>query len=265
MSLKLQQKRIFRIDLEDYEIEKRIEKKLAESESEEEVLVFGSNDGIYIPTGNCAKRIYSTESDVTALEVYKGELYYGKWNGEIRGASSYIRIAKRDYPVLSLKVWNGELYDADWNGEIHRTEEKLFSGTEYEFSPHIALRRGRVYALEVWNGELHDVGEYGKIYRTRDSKVIIEEDEPITYMRVWNGELYYVVNGRKIRRAEDRKVIIEENNESINKFEVWNGEFYYVANGRKIRRAEDRKVIVDLGKPIFCMRAVPRSVLKGLI
>jgi hypothetical protein len=46
---------------------------------------------------------------------------------------------------------------------------------------------------------------------------------------------------------------------------VWNGELYDAGEYGKIYRTRDSKVIVDLGKTIYCMRAVLRSVLKGLI
>ena len=83
--------------------------------------------------------------------------------------------------------------------------------------------------MEVWNGELYDAGYYKKIYRTRDSKVIAERNNWVYALAVWNGELYDA------------------------------GDY------ERIYRTRDSKVIVDLGKTISCMRAVPRSVLKGLI
>jgi len=57
MTLKLQQKKVFGIDLEKYKIEKRIEESLVESKSEEEVLVFGSNDGVYCFDGKSVKKL----------------------------------------------------------------------------------------------------------------------------------------------------------------------------------------------------------------
>jgi hypothetical protein len=45
---------------------------------------------------------------------------------------------------------------------------------------------------------------------------------------------------------------------------VWNGELYDAGSDGKIYRTRNSKVIVDLGKPIFSMLAVPRSVLKEL-
>jgi hypothetical protein len=40
---------------------------------------------------------------------------------------------------------------------------------------------------------------------------------------------------------------------------------YDAGEYKKIYRTMDSKVVVDLGKSIYCMLAVPRSVLRGLI
>jgi hypothetical protein len=88
MTLKLQQKKVFGIDWENYKIDKRIEKKLEESKSEEKVLVFGSKDGVYCFDENRVKQI-----------------------------------AERDDSVWALTVWNGELYDAGYYKKIYRTRD----------------------------------------------------------------------------------------------------------------------------------------------
>ena len=86
MSLKLEQRKVFGIDWENYRIDRRIERGLFESE--EEILVFGSNDGIYCFDGN-----------------------------------RVTQIAERDYPVRALAVWKGELYDAGFYEKIYRTRD----------------------------------------------------------------------------------------------------------------------------------------------
>ena len=55
MSLKLEQRKVFGIDWENYRIDRRIERSLFKSE--EEILVFGSKDGIYYFDGNNVKKI----------------------------------------------------------------------------------------------------------------------------------------------------------------------------------------------------------------
>jgi hypothetical protein len=74
MTLKLQQRRVFGIDFEDYKIDKRIEEKLVGSKSEE-VLVFGSSDGVYCFDGKIVKKIAERDGWVRTLEVWNGELY----------------------------------------------------------------------------------------------------------------------------------------------------------------------------------------------
>jgi hypothetical protein len=75
MTLKLNQRKVFGIDWENYKIDRRIEKSLVEGERE--VLVFGSYDGIYFFDGNSVKQIAERDDWVLALEVWNGELYDG--------------------------------------------------------------------------------------------------------------------------------------------------------------------------------------------
>jgi len=55
MSLKLEQRKVFGIDWENYRIDRKIEGSLFKSEKE--ILVFGSKDGIYYFDRNNVKKI----------------------------------------------------------------------------------------------------------------------------------------------------------------------------------------------------------------
>ena len=183
MTLKLQQKKVFGIDLDDYNIDKRIEKRLVEIKSRK-VLVFGSIDGIYYFDGSSVKKI-----------------------------------AKRNGVVTALEVCNGKLYDVGVDGKIYRT-----------INNEVVAKRGSfVRALEVWNRKLYDAGDYEKIYITSKSEVVAERDGWVRALEVWNGDLYDA--------GDYGKIYITMYNE----------------------------VVVDFGKPIYCMLAVPRSVLMGLV
>jgi len=190
MTLKLQQRKVFGIDLDNYRIDRRIEEKLVGSKSEEEVLVFGSSDGVYYFDGRIVKKI-----------------------------------AERNGPVMALEVWNRDLYDA---------------------------------------GYYRDAGYYHEIYRTIDNEVVAERDDWIRALKVWNGELYDAGDYRKIYRTMDNEVVAERNNRVLT-LEVLGGDLYDAGYYRKIYRTRDSKVVLDFGRPIFCMLAVPRSVLSGLI
>jgi len=180
MTLKLNQRKVFGIDLDNYKIDKRIEERLAGSKSEEEVLVFGSSDGVYYFDGKIVKKI-----------------------------------AVRNGPVMALKVFDGKLYDAGYYYEIYRTMD----------SKVVAERDDWTMALEVLGGVLYDAGLYRKIYRTMDNEIVAKRDDWVMTLEVFDGKLYDA------------------------------------GNYGRIYRTMDNEVVVDLGKPIFCMLAVPRSVL----
>ena len=76
MTIKLEQKKLFGIDLENFSIDRRIEERI-EKRSEDEILVFGSRNGIYAFDGKEVKRIARRDSCVWALAVWNGELYDG--------------------------------------------------------------------------------------------------------------------------------------------------------------------------------------------
>jgi hypothetical protein len=121
MTLKLRQRRVFGIDLENYKIDKRIEEKLVGGKSEEEVLVFGSIDGVYFFDGKIVKKIAEREASVRALEVFGGRLYDAGYYNEIRRTMDNEVAAERDDAVMALKVFGGELYDATYDGKIRIT------------------------------------------------------------------------------------------------------------------------------------------------
>jgi hypothetical protein len=102
MSLKLQQNKVFGIDWKNYKIDKRIEKKLEESKSEEEVLVFGSRDGVYCFDGNRVKQIAERDNWVRALAVWNGELYDGGAYGKIYRSMDSKVVVDLGKPILSM-------------------------------------------------------------------------------------------------------------------------------------------------------------------
>jgi hypothetical protein len=163
MSLKLEQRKVFGIDWENYRIDRRIERSLFESE--EEILVFGSKDGIYCFDGNNVKKIVERDNMVWDLVVWNGELYDAAGKKIYRTRDNRV-VAERDASIYALAVWNGELYDAGNYRKIYRTRGNRV----------VAERDASVVALVVWNGELYDA-TWTTIYRTRDNKVILDSGE----------------------------------------------------------------------------------------
>jgi hypothetical protein len=156
--MKLKQNKLFGINLEDFKIDKKIEERIKE---EEEVLVFGSSDGVYAYDGKKVKKIAERDGWVYALTVYNNELYDG---GSYRKIYRTLRneiVAERDGSVLALTVYNNELYDGGTHGKIYRTLDNKV----------VAERDDWVYALAVYKGELYDGGDYG-LYNTFTNKMI---------------------------------------------------------------------------------------------
>jgi hypothetical protein len=116
-SMILEQKKFFGIDLENIENIKRVEEGL---NRDEEVLVFGTNDGVYVWDGRTIMNIAKRDGWVITLAVLNGVLYDGGRYGKIYNTFKNKVVAERDKEVTALAVLNGELYDGGVYG-IRRT------------------------------------------------------------------------------------------------------------------------------------------------
>jgi len=121
MTLKLNQRKVFGIDLDNYKIDKRIEEKLVGSKSEEEVLVFGSTDGVYYFDGRIVKKIAERNGPVMALRLWNGELYDAGYYRKVYRTMDNEFVAERYGWIMALEVFDGELYDAGYYYGIYRT------------------------------------------------------------------------------------------------------------------------------------------------
>ena len=86
-------------------------KKNVEILTAEEVLVFGSTDGVYAYNNNQAVRIAERDRWVNALAVYNGELYDGGNYGKVFRTLTGEAVAERNEWVRALAVCGGVLYD----------------------------------------------------------------------------------------------------------------------------------------------------------
>jgi len=106
MSIKLEQGKIFGIDLESFKMDKKIEREI-EGENKDEVLVFGSDDGVYVFDGRKVERI-AERNKVLALAVWNGELYDAGYRKIYRTRDSKV-VVNFGKPIYSMIACNKDV------------------------------------------------------------------------------------------------------------------------------------------------------------
>jgi len=253
--IRVTQKKLFGLDLEEYKVDRRIERI---NNQYDQVLVIGANSGVYVYDGKKISKIAERDGSVVALVVLDGKLYDVAAEGKNRiyeTLSSRV-IARRDEDISALTVYNGKLYDA--TGEFPKAWGKIYETLSNKV---IAEREGWICVLTVINGELYDAG-YSGIYKTLSNTLIAERDFGTCALISDDNGKIYDAGYYGVYETLSNKIIVNGRKE-IRHLAFVKGKLYYATSSAfkgRIYEALNDKAIAERDGRILAMIATEKEI-----